>query len=58
MSNEDVKLVVGTELQGELNDYKAIHLGANRMRFHIYEIPDGMWMNQFHERLKRYNPTQ
>lgn len=58
MSNEDVKLVVGTELQGELSDYKAIHLGSNRMRFHIYEIPDGMWMNQFHERLKRYNPNQ
>lgn len=55
MSNEDIKLVVGTELQGELSDYKAIHLGANRMRFHIYEIPDGYWMNRFHDRLRNFD---
>lgn len=55
MSNEDIKLVVGTELQNELREHKAIHLGTNRMRFHIYEIPDGQWMNQLHDRLRHYD---
>jgi hypothetical protein len=51
MSAEESKLVNGEELKPMPNGFKAVLIGQNTMRFRIYDLPDGKWMNKLFERL-------
>jgi len=51
MNSEDVKFVNGSELKPGPKGYKAILIGNRSMRIRVYDIPDGMWMNQLFARI-------
>ncbi len=53
MTPEESKIVNGAELKPMPNGYKAIVIGNNTMRFRIYDLPDGKWMNMLFERLNK-----
>ncbi len=51
MNSEDSKQVNGSELKPAPSGFKAILVGNNTMRFRVYDLPDGKWMNMLFERL-------
>lgn len=51
MSTEESKLVNGEELNPMPTGFKAVLIGQNAMRFRIYDLPDGKWMNHLFDRL-------
>ena len=51
MNSDDSKTVNGRELKPEPEGYKAVLIGNNTMRFRVYDLPDGGWMNSLFDRL-------
>ena len=51
MSPEESKIVNGTEIKPMPEGYKALLIGNNTMRFRVYDLPDGKWMNSLFDRL-------
>lgn len=56
MSAEDSKNVNGSELKPAPEGFKAVLIGNNTMRFRVYDLPDGKWMNELFVRLKNIMP--
>lgn len=52
MSAEDSRIVNGNELRPAPEGFKAVFIGNNTMRFRVYDLPDGKWMNGLFARLK------
>lgn len=53
MSPEESKLVNGEDMKPMPTGFKAILIGQNAMRFRVYDLPDGKWMNSLFNRLKK-----
>ena len=51
MSTEESKLVNGEALKPMPIGFKAVLIGQNAMRFRVYDLPDGKWMNNLFDRL-------
>lgn len=51
MSTEESKLVNGEDLRPMPTGFKAVLIGQNAMRFRVYDLPDGKWMNNLFDRL-------
>ena len=51
MSTEESKLVNGEDLKPMPTGFKAVLIGQNAMRFRVYDLPDGKWMNKLFDRL-------
>lgn len=51
MTPEESKTVNGSELKQEPEGYKAVLIGKHTMRFRIYDLPDGRWMEALFARL-------
>ena len=51
MSTEESKLVNGEDLKPMPTGFKAVLIGQNAMRFRVYDLPDGKWMNSLFNRL-------
>lgn len=51
MSTEESKLVNGEDLNPMPTGFKAVLIGQNAMRFRVYDLPDGKWMNNLFDRL-------
>lgn len=51
MSSDDSKAVNGSELKPAPEGYKAVLIGNNTMRFRVYDLPDGKWMNDLFSRI-------
>lgn len=54
MSTEDEKAVNGSGRNPAPSGFKAVMIGGHAMRFRIYDLPDGKWMNALFERLNEY----
>ena len=54
MSTEESKFVNGEDLKPMPTGFKAVLIGQNAMRFRVYDLPDGKWMNDLFERLNTY----
>ena len=51
MSTEESKMVNGEDLKPMPTGFKAVLIGNNTMRFRVYDLPDGKWMNKLFTRL-------
>ena len=51
MSTEESRFVNGEDLKPMPTGFKAVLIGQNAMRFRVYDLPDGKWMNDLFERL-------
>lgn len=53
MNKDEIKYVYGRELQPEPKGFNAVLIGHryNRMRFRVYDLPEGNWMNILFDRL-------
>lgn len=51
MTAEESKFVNGEELKPMPTGFKAVLIGQNAMRFRVYDLPDGKWMNTLFDRL-------
>ena len=51
MSTEESKLVNGEDLKPMPTGFKAVLIGQNAIRFRVYDLPDGKWMNSLFNRL-------
>ena len=51
MSTEESKYVNGEDLKPMPTGFKAVLIGQNAMRFRVYDLPDGKWMNNLFDRL-------
>lgn len=54
MTAEESRLINGNEWKSEPNGYKAVLAGKHTMRFRIYDLPDGAWMEMLFERLRSF----
>ena len=51
MTSEESKLVNGEELKPMPAEFKAALIGKNLIRFRVYDLPDGRWMDDLFARL-------
>ena len=52
MTSEESKIVNGSEMKQMPEGFKAVLISNNIMRFRVYDLPDGKWMNSLFSRLK------
>lgn len=50
MTSEEAKLVCGQDLKPMPEGYRAVLIGRSAVRFRVYDLPDGSWMQALFDR--------